>query len=412
MKPKLRRRRKFLWVLVAASFLSWPRTTFSAEDKFCRDSVDKEACKINLNLIFEAIQQYRKQHQDTLPARLSDLTPEYIRDPKTLICPFVQKTGGLRSWGGDTRQLAPDPRTSYGYEFPPIEIPDDLWRGLPKKTWRDYKQRQVERLGKSGSMVPVVRCHIHRPRLNLAFGGHIYESELYWEENFAQLVPLEETYPMRLLSDRAGKKDVAAKDLLPRDPQASPRLIDLSEHYNGLLSDSWQGFPSNHLAQLPLGLQEFGGVLFDLRGVIQLRGGEQESHEFPFPFPQIVEGIRVHQKCSRIHILHATSFSPGSQTNVAAYVIRYADDQRREIPVVYGRQIADWWFDPKEAFEPTEAKVAWTGQNEAARAYGKSLRIYQLTWDNPLKEIEVSSIGIRSCGERSAPFLIAITVEP
>jgi hypothetical protein len=198
-----------------------------------------------------------------------------------------------------------------------------------------------------------------------------------------------------------------------RDPHALPSLIDLSAHYNGLLEDSWQGFPSNHLARLPSGLQKFGGVFFDVRGVIQLRDIE---HELPFPFPEKVAGINVNQKLRRIHFLQGTSCDPTafklSQTNIASFVIHYADNQVREVPIIYGRQIADWWVDPKHPLELTDAKVAWTGQNEAAEAYGKSLRLFRFTWENPLKEVEVASISFVSGATISAPFLIAITIEP
>jgi len=184
-------------------------------------------------------------------------------------------------------------------------------------------------------------------------------------------------------------------------------LLDLSEQYNGLLADSWQGFPGNHLAELPTGVQKFAEVPFDVRGVIQLRG-----LDFPFRFPEKVEDIKVNQQCSRIHFLHGTAFFVRPGTNVASYFIHYMDKQVRQFPIVYGKQIADWWFDPKKPLEPTDATVAWTGLNEAAKAYGKSLRLFQTTWENPLKNTEVASISFVSRVTVSAPFIIAITVDP
>ena len=417
MAPDSRRTKSLWWVILFAYMLSWPQSVSFAQDPagatFTRDPADKAACQANLNFIFQAIREYRKQHQDKLPDKLSDLRSEFIHDPRILICPFVQKTGGLRSWRKVIRELDFDAGTSYGYEFPQKIMGDDLWRGLPKRTWREYKQRQVEKLGKLGGVVPIVRCHFHRPRLNLAFDGHIYESGLYWERNYELTVPEEEMEPAALFGDPAGRKKLVVEGFPHRDPGASPRLLDLTTHYNGLLIDSWQGFPSNHLAQLPSGLQEFGGVPFDVRGIIQLRGGE---HELPFPFPEKVEGIRVKQKLRHIHFLQGTAFDPTRikppQTNIATYVIQYADNQIREVPIIYGQQIADWWVDPKHPLELTDAKVAWAGQNEAAEAYGKSLRLYQFTWENPLKDVEVTSISFVTGATISAPFLIAITIDP
>jgi len=124
----------------------------------------------------------------------------------------------------------------------------------------------------------------------------------------------------------------------------------------------------------------------------------------------------VNQKLRRIHFLQGTAFDPTAikppQTNIATYVVHYADNQVREVPISYGQQIADWWVDPKHPLEPTDAKVAWTGQNEAAEAYGKALRLYQFTWENPLKDVEVTSISFVTGATISAPFLIAITIDP
>src|SRR6266498_4511113 len=143
MEPGLRSGIRPIWAALAAFFLSLPQSLSAAEDTtddvFTHDPTDKPACEANLNFIFGAIREYRKQHQDKLPDKLSDLTPRYIHDSKTLICPYVRRMGGLRQWRKHIRELDFDPRTSYSYEFPRKEMPDTLWRGLPKKTWRDYK---------------------------------------------------------------------------------------------------------------------------------------------------------------------------------------------------------------------------------------------------------------------------------
>ncbi|MBI2947187.1 MAG: protein kinase, partial [Verrucomicrobia bacterium] len=65
-----------------------------------------------------------------------------------------------------------------------------------------------------------------------------------------------------------------AKNISPRDPQATPELIDLSLHYNAALDEDWHGmmWKGNNLATLPKGRQTLGGVEFDIRGIIQLAG--------------------------------------------------------------------------------------------------------------------------------------------
>jgi len=57
--------------------------------------------------------------------------------------------------------------------------------------------------------------------------------------------------------------------------------------------------------------------------------------------------------------------------------------------------------------------MAWSGQNEATRAYGMELRLYHMVWDNPRKDLEIESISFDATYDSSlsGPFLVAITLE-
>src|SRR5262249_15050437 len=85
-----------------------------------------------------------------------------------------------------------------------------------------------------------------------------------------------------------------------RDPKADARLVDLTGKYNAVLAEQWHpdanGLPSggNHLATLPLGVQNLGGTDFDVRGVIQLTGTQAEFAGGAFPESQ--PGIKIGQK--------------------------------------------------------------------------------------------------------------------
>lgn len=46
-----------------------------------------------------------------------------------------------------------------------------------------------------GPEVPLVRCLLHEPALNLSMGGNVYESPVYWELNFTNVAKLEALYP-------------------------------------------------------------------------------------------------------------------------------------------------------------------------------------------------------------------------
>jgi hypothetical protein len=143
---------------------------------------DCAACKKNLEMIGAAIQAYRKENKD-VPNWLSDLVPKYLADTNLLICPVTIQTGRLSAFG----VLDPKVRSSYLYEFTPTPIPaivKGAWPG-PMMTMRQWKRQQM---GLVGSDVPIVRCLLHHPALNLSFGGKIYESPVLWEESFTDVV--------------------------------------------------------------------------------------------------------------------------------------------------------------------------------------------------------------------------------
>ena len=62
--------------------------------------------------------------------------------------------------------------------------------------------------------------------------------------------------------------------IAPRDPLASPDQVDLTNYYGTSLNDDWFNHPGHDLHDVPQGVQPFGGVLFDVRGLIVLAGAK------------------------------------------------------------------------------------------------------------------------------------------
>jgi hypothetical protein len=142
------------------------------------DRDEAAVCTKNLEKINAAVEAYRKQHTD-VPNWLSDLVPKHLADTNVLICPVTIRTGLQSAFG----VLDPKIRSSYLYEFTPTDIPEVVkgaWPG-PKMTMRDWKRQQMKL---AGSGVPLVRCLLHEPVLNLSVGGKVYESPVFWELNF------------------------------------------------------------------------------------------------------------------------------------------------------------------------------------------------------------------------------------
>ena len=142
--------------------------------------------------------------------------------------------------------------------------------------------------------------------------------------------------------NRAAAQSAKRSRRIPaRDPAASVQQIDLSAHYNRGLQDSLSESDGNDFAELPVGLHTFAGVRFDVRGVVRLKG--QATPKAGLNYPESIKDIRVARKCRFLHFLQAAS-RVKTGTQVGSYVLHYADGQRQELPVVFGRDLDDWWF--------------------------------------------------------------------
>src|SRR5262245_5664524 len=251
------------------------------KEGFTTNTTHQAACQQQLNIIHGAIQEYLERNQH-LPRWLSELVPDYIHDPKMLVCPYVDSTGSLSKWreGFVNYPVFGDPaQCSYAYEFCTIPIPK-----IPDFTCRDYKQRQMAMIGFS---VPIVRCFAHRPILNLGFDGSIYLSRSEWEDNFV-ISPKHEAafHNVWLLTfQKRSLNEIVLELVEPRKPEANPRLLDLSGYYNAsLLHLSQLDLSGKLLTAYPEDILKIEGIEFDVRGLVHLTG-----RNFPIEFPEKVE---------------------------------------------------------------------------------------------------------------------------
>jgi hypothetical protein len=81
--------------------------------------------------------------------------------------------------------------------------------------------------------------------------------------------------------------------------------------------------------------------------------------------------------------------------------------------LVYGREVREWWYDPAKGDTETtdRARVVWTGLNPVAHEYGRRLRLYLNTRENPRPDMKIASFDFVSAMTHSAPFLIAVAVD-
>jgi hypothetical protein len=375
-----------------------------------RDADERAACVQNLKAIYQAVQSYQADHK-ALPNWLSDLVPHYLPDANVLICPVSLRTGETES------RTRSDPKLpcSYVYEFSSALL-GKMSTNAPSRTHREWKQRQM---GLVGSIVPIVRCRHHKPLLNVAFDGTIYDSGSSWESSLTNRINPEQLTPDGIFAAdaaliakavKASKKGSRAKRYGTRDAAATKQMLDLTRFYNAGLGDAWAGGPGNDLSALPNGLPTLGGVQYDIRGIVQLASKSLASTNFPSQ----VQGIKVRQPCERIHFLHAAGFGKPDPQNpvVGWYVLRYAGDQMElKIPIRYGRDVEDW-HGPKDAAGSTNGvTIAWQGENAASKRAGDAIRVFSTTWTNVAPAVAIESIDFISAKSGPAPFLLAITVD-
>jgi hypothetical protein len=194
-------------------------------------------------------------------------------------------------------------------------------------------------------------------------------------------------------------------EVVRREPQRqSQRFLDLQPHANFKLTEDFAR-QRNNLAGLPPGEQLLGGVKFNIgEGLILLKGNGIDR-------PERVEGIRVGETFSRLHILHATHWSAGKKDAVVGfYTLNYDDQSWETLPIVYGQNVSNWWY--MECEGPPPAVVAWKGENEdATRTNRARLHLYLTSWKNPHPARRVVSIDFTSTNSTAAPFCVAMTTE-
>ena len=192
-----------------------------------------------------------------------------------------------------------------------------------------------------------------------------------------------------------------------RDQCATSEQLDLTTHYNvGLRQAESEGGRDNSLSSLPAGLQELSGVTFDVRGIIRLAANDP-----PSSWPARVNHIQVNGKCQRLNFLHATGRETAAGNVIGSYVVHYANGHVVTVPIVYGHTLRDRWVKEGEPPAPKGLVVAWSGSNPEAAANRRSIRLFKWTWENPLPEMEITSLDFVSALTECEPFLIAITAE-
>jgi hypothetical protein len=401
------------WAFMVAILLAMTQPTTSVAQRESAGVIsplaaeEREACRRNLKVINDAIQAYQYDHKE-LPNWLSDLVPDYLSDGNVLICPVCRRTGRT-----EPPPLA-DPKLacSYIFEFSPVPVAPAT-SGEPRPTRREWKRRQM---GLIGSVVPVVRCRHHNPVLNLAFNGSIYDSPPQWELLFTNRIRSTELSVASIFGVVASGEIVkdptpqfSVAQVEPVQPRPTGRTIDLAHFFNADLNQSWQGRPGDDLASLTNGTYKLDGVVFDVRGVVQLKGQSPALAAFP----REVKDIPIHRHCRHLYFLHAACVTgpvdEGEQ--IGAYNVHLSKTETLlEIPIYFGRSVADWHSDKSHPEDTKPLKVAWTGENAFTNQSGTRVRLFLTAW-NLAPGVDIDSLDFVGSAKQAAPFLVAISYD-
>lgn len=186
------------------------------------------------------------------------------------------------------------------------------------------------------------------------------------------------------------------------------RTIELTNFYNCALTNAINmgrlKVHPNNLGEFPAGEGEYGGMLFAVRGMIQLGGA----------YPKQRHGITIGGRAHGLHILHGTAGLTDDGTEIARLVLHYADGAEQPLAINYGDHVRDWW-KWKKTEDPNvgaDSELAWTGSNRFAAAKNVEIRVYCSTFANPFPDKLIESIDyIRTAGTSCTPFMLGLTVE-
>ncbi len=309
----------------------------------------------------------------------------------------------LKAMEEKARANAPKDRTVTGHVRDPEGRPlpaVQVQASLPPGPVPEFQQFDIAATDREG-MFLLPRLPRRPLQLSLNRGGFQYQVEpLPPDRDRVEL-----TY--RLSPEARPRSQPVPLQDEPMPPGLRARLtfVDLGRLGNDLLVDG-PGQGDNNLDPLPRGVHKLGDAYYRIgESMVHVQGRHRPE------LPQSIKGIPVQARGDQLHILHGTQWTAEPGTLIGAYVVHYADGSTERIPIAYGRSLVNWWRFAREAEEPVEARVAWTGLNNACDLNpGLEVRLFTITWTNSHPEKAITSIDVLSAGKECDPFLLGLTL--
>lgn len=166
-------------------------------------------------------------------------------------------------------------------------------------------------------------------------------------------------------------------------------------------------------AAAPRGSNVFGGVHFEIDGLVQL--ASKSSVGYQREFREYVSLSIPTNRYGSVHLLAAAAWSSEPNRRIADVIWRYTDGTLKRSPILYTGHVRDWWRKPFE--EPRHvyskfAKAAALWSSPDAVKNGAALRMYRVTLANPEPTRTVASLQVQSAMENSSLMFLAVSLDP
>jgi uncharacterized GH25 family protein len=189
-------------------------------------------------------------------------------------------------------------------------------------------------------------------------------------------------------------------------------------------NDSWLRDPQYE--RIPRGLQEFGGVAFELEGLIQLQGRASRDRQkrsyrtavsLPIALTNRADGLGEiappGQNIRSVHLLGASRYEGTPGVAIANVVWRYHDGTSASTPLQYDVHLREWFRETIEQPDRVSypfSKVVWATPD--LKQPQRSLRLYRVTLPNPQPTKTIERLDFVSTMAEPTLFLVGVTLDP
>jgi beta-galactosidase len=199
------------------------------------------------------------------------------------------------------------------------------------------------------------------------------------------------------------------------------RPVPLDDQCNQFLAKDRGWFDGGRdLAHMPFGTNAFAGVTYAIRdfrtspvpACIMLAGPGAKG-----TLPKEVKGLKVEGKAGVLFFLHTFNRTAEWRRQkpedappvVFRYVVRYADGQTAEVPVLYGEGVDHWLAREPRGLK--SASIAWAAPFPNDKSEEQAV-VYQFQWTNPRPNVPIQGVDMLYGPQGSqygTPALLAIT---